>query len=111
MKIVLGPTLVAEVRATVAVAGPLAAANLAQTAMGFTNTVMVGSLGSAALAAAGLGTSLYFTITMACSGVLTAVAPLAAHAIGARDNRRAGQIARHGLVLAALLATPVIVAL
>lgn len=98
-------------RATAAVAGPLAAANLAQTAMGFTNTVMVGSLGGAALAAAGLGTTLYFTIAMVCSGVLTAVAPLAAHAIGAYDNRRAGQIARQGLVLAALLAAPVIAAL
>src|SRR5215468_9507829 len=97
-----------EVRATVAVAGPLAAANLAQMAMGFTNTVMVGSLGSAALAAAGLGASLYFTIAMVCSGVLTAVAPLAAHAIGAGDSRRAGQVAGKGLVLAALLAVPVI---
>jgi MATE family multidrug resistance protein len=97
-----------EMRATVAVAGPLAAANLAQMAMGFTNTVMVGSLGSGALAAAGLGASLYFTIAMVCSGVLTAVAPLAAHAIGANDRRRAGQIAGKGLVLAALLAMPVI---
>src|SRR6202011_582393 len=103
--------IAAEVRATVAVAGPLAAANLAQMAMGFTNTVMVGSLGSAALAAAGLGASLYFTIAMVCSGVLTAVAPLAAHAIGANDNRRAGQVAGKGLVLAALLAVPVIATL
>src|SRR5580700_11026206 len=100
-----------EVRATVAVAGPLAAANLAQMAMGFTNTVMVGSLGSAALAAAGLGASLYFTIAIVCSGILTAVAPLAAHAIGAADSRRAGRIARQGLVLAALLAAPVVAAL
>ncbi len=98
-------------RATLAVAGPLAAANLAQTAMGFTNTVMVGSLGSAALAAAGLGASLYFTIAMVCSGILTAVAPLAAHAIGAGDNRRAGRVAGAGLVLAALLAVPVVAAL
>lgn len=103
--------IAAEVRATVAVAGPLAAANLAQMAMGFTNTVMVGSLGSAALAAAGLGASLYFTIAMVCSGVLTAVAPLAAHAIGANDPRRAGQVAGKGLVLAALLAVPVITTL
>src|SRR5712691_3925999 len=101
-------TIVSEMRATVSVAGPLAAANLAQMAMGFTNTVMVGSLGSAALAAAGLGASLYFTIAMVCSGVLTAVAPLAAHAIGASDKRRAGQVAGKGLVLAALLAVPVI---
>src|SRR6516162_9329896 len=111
MKIALGPTLVAEVRATVAVAGPLAAANLAQMAMGFTNTVIVGSLGSAALAAAGLGASLYFTVAMICSGILTAVAPLAAHAIGARDDRGAGRVAGAGLVLAALLAVPVIAAL
>src|ERR1700741_5682049 len=111
MKIVLGPTLVAEMRATVAVAGPLAAANVAQMAMGFTNTVVVGSLGSAALAAAGLGASLYFTVALVCSGILTAVAPLAAHAIGANDNRRAGQVAVAGLVLAALLAVPLVAAL
>ena len=104
-------TIVSEMRATVAVAGPLAAANLAQMAMGFTNTVMVGSLGSAALAAAGLGTSLYFTIAVVCSGILTAVAPLAAHAIGAGDSRRAGRVTREGLVLAALLAAPVIATL
>src|SRR3984893_11331267 len=103
--------IAAEVRATLAVAGPLAAANLAQMAMGFTNTVMVGSLGSAALAAAGLGASLYFTIAMVCSGVLTAVAPLAAHAIGANDPRRAGRVAGKGLVLAALLGVPVIATL
>src|SRR5215471_20563360 len=99
-----GSGIISEIRATAAVAGPLAAANLAQMAMGFTNTVMVGSLGSAALAAAGLGASLYFTIAMVCSGVLTAVAPLAAHAIGAGDSRSAGQVAGKGLVLAALLA-------
>jgi MATE family multidrug resistance protein len=103
--------LVSEMRATVAVAGPLAAANLAQTAMGFTNTVMVGSLGSGALAAAGLGASLYFTIAMVCSGILTAVAPLAAHAIGAGDRWRAGRVAREGLILSAVLAIPVVGAL
>src|SRR5262249_38688293 len=80
-------------------------------AMGFTNTVMVGSLGSGALAAAGLGASLYFAIAVVCSGILTAVAPLAAHAIGANDRQRAGAVARQGLVLAALLALPVVAAL
>src|SRR5262245_44895220 len=102
---------VSELRATVAIAGPLAAANLAQTAMGFTNTVIVGSLGSAALAAAGLGASLYFTIVMVCSGILSAVAPLAAHAIGAGNNHSAGRVTSAGLVLAAVLALPVVAAL
>src|SRR5215469_8021227 len=103
--------IVAETRATIAVAGPLAAANLAQMAMGFTNTVIVGSLGSAALAAAGLGASLYFTVALVCSGILTAVAPLAGHAIGAGDDGRAGRVAGAGLVLAALLAVPVVAVL
>src|SRR6516165_7096953 len=110
-RIPAGLAIVTEMRATVAVAGPLAAANLAQMAMGFTNTVIVGSLGSAALAAAGLGASLYFTVALVCSGILTAVAPLAGHAIGAGDNRRAGRVAGAGLVLAALLAVPLVAAL
>src|SRR5215470_4278439 len=50
-----------EWRATLALAGPLAAANLAQMAMAVTNTVMVGRLGAMPLAAAGLGGMLYFT--------------------------------------------------
>ena len=46
-----------------------------------------------------------------CSGILTAVAPLAAHAVGAGDDRRAGRVGGAGLVLAALLAVPVVAAL
>ncbi|MBV8493852.1 MAG: MATE family efflux transporter, partial [Alphaproteobacteria bacterium] len=78
--------IVAEIRATIAVAAPLAAANLAQMAMGITNTIMVGHLGATALAAAGLGAMLYYMLAMVCQGVLTAVAPLAAHALGAEDH-------------------------
>jgi len=47
---------------------------------------MVGHLGAVSLAAAGLGgLALYSTLLMTSQGVLTAVAPLAAHAIGADD--------------------------
>ena len=42
---VAGSAIAAEFRATLALAAPLAAANLAQMAMGVTNTVMVGRLG------------------------------------------------------------------
>src|SRR6266436_1483917 len=49
------PPIAAEIRATLAVAAPLAAANLAQMAMQVTNAVMVGHLGAVPLAAAGLG--------------------------------------------------------
>mgnify|MGYP002401912755 CR=1 FL=1 len=101
----------AELRATLALAAPLAAANVATMVMGITNAVMVGHLGGAALAAAGLGGAVYFTLVMICQGVLNAVAPLAAHAIGAGDHDAAGRIAAAGLGLAALLAMPMLVLL
>jgi MATE family, multidrug efflux pump len=97
-----------EIRATCAVAAPLAGANLAQMAMHVTNAVMVGHLGAVSLAAAGLGAGLYSTLLMTSQGVLTAVAPLAAHAIGADDHPTLAGVAGAGLIVAALLAAPVI---
>jgi MATE family multidrug resistance protein len=97
-----------EIRATLGVAAPLAAANLAQMAMGITNTIMVGQLGAAPLAAAGLGAMLFYMLAMLCQGVLTAVAPLAAHAIGADDHPTAGRVAGAGLIVAAVLALPIV---
>jgi multidrug resistance protein, MATE family len=101
----------AELRMTLALAAPLAAANLAQMAMAVTNTVMVGRLGAMPLAAAGLGGMLYFTGGVTLQGVLSAVAPLAAHALGAGDRRAAGRSAGAAIVLAMLLALPFTAAL
>ncbi len=103
--------IAAEIRATFTVAAPLAAANLAQMAMHVTNAVMVGHLGAVSLAAAGLGAALYATLLMTSQGVLTAVAPLAAHAIGADDHPTLGGVAGAGLIVAALLSAPVILIL
>jgi len=72
---------------------------------------MVGRLGAMPLAAAGLGGMLYFTGGVTLQGVLSAVAPIAAHALGAGDRRTAGRSAGAGLVLALLLALPFIAAL
>jgi MATE family multidrug resistance protein len=101
----------AELRATLALAGPLAAANLAQIAMGVTDSVMVGRLGTLPLAAAGLGGMLYFSGGVMLQGILSAVAPLAAQAVGAGDRAAAGRIAGAGLALALLLALPFATAL
>ncbi len=100
-----------ELLATVKLAAPLAGANLAQMVMGLTNAIMVGRLGGASLAAAGLGGALYFTLVMICQGILTAVAPLAAHAIGAGDRAAAERVGGAGMILAGLLAVPVLVLL
>jgi MATE family multidrug resistance protein len=101
-------SIAAETRATIAVATPLATANLAQMAMQVTNAVMVGHLGAVPLAAAGLGSALNSTLLMTCLGLLTAVAPLAAHAIGAGDRQAAARVGGGGMVVAAVLAAPAI---
>ncbi|HJU15747.1 MAG TPA: MATE family efflux transporter [Stellaceae bacterium] len=100
-----------ELHATLALAAPLAAANLAQIAMGVTDTVMVGHLGAVPLAATGLGGMLYFTGGVMLQGILSAVAPLAAHALGAGDRRMVGRTAGAGLVLALIFALPFVAAL
>lgn len=97
-----------EIVATLRVAAPLAAANLSQIAMGLIDTVMVGSLGAVPLAAVGLGAGFYFTSAVVCMGVVGAVAPLAAFSLGAGKREAAGRVAGSGLVLAAILAVPVI---
>ncbi|HEX9535465.1 MAG TPA: MATE family efflux transporter, partial [Stellaceae bacterium] len=107
----VGSGIGAELRATLAFAAPLAAANLAQMAMGVTDMVMVGHLGALPLAAAGLGAMLYFTGGVVLQGILSAVAPLAAHALGAGDRAAAARIGGAGLALALLLALPFVAAL
>ena len=106
-----GSGIRAELRATLALAAPLSAANIAMIAMAVTNTVMVARLGMIPLAAAGLGGMFYFTIGIVLQGILFAVAPIAAHALGASDRRVAGQTAGAGLVLALLLSLPFVIVL
>lgn len=107
----IGPGFGAELSATLALAAPLAAGNLAQMAMSVTTTVMVGRLGGMPLAAVGLGGMLYFTGGIMLQGILFAVSPLAAQALGAGDRRGAGRIAGAGLALALMLALPFAAAL
>ena len=85
----------AEIRATLALGSPLAAANLAQMAMGVTSTVMVGRLGALPLAAAGLGGMSYFTIGIVLQGVLLRWRPSPRmHTAPAIGGRLAGLPAR-----------------
>src|SRR5260370_11530203 len=93
------PPIAAEIRATLAVAAPLAAANLAQMAMQVTNAVMVGHLGAVPLAAAGLGNALNATLLMTSQGLLTAVTPLAAQSFGTRDHPAAGRVPGGGRIV------------
>ncbi len=100
------PSLAAHVAATLRLGMPLAAAQLAQMAMGVTDTVLLGRLGSHALAAGGLATSLEISVMVVLQGVLASVSVLVAQARGAG---RAGDVPRlywTGMLLTAALVVP-----
>lgn len=100
-----------ETGATLRLSAPLAAAALAQMGMGLTDTVLLGTLGRDALAAGGLGASLFFTVTAVMQGLMTGVGVLSAHARGAGDGARIPAVFRAGTVLALFAAVPVMLAL
>lgn len=89
------------------IALPLALAQLAQNGMGLVDTLMVGRLGPAELAGIALGSMLFFFVSIVSSSTIFAVGPLVAQATGAARPDEAAEHARHGVVLAFLLAGPV----
>ncbi len=91
---------------TMRLASPLAVAQLAQMAMGITDTVMLGSLGGDALAAGGLGESLFITVCVVMQGVMTALAVLVAQARGAGQDAQVPGLYWTGVLLALLLVVP-----
>ncbi len=97
-----------ELIALSALAWPIAATNLAQVAMSATDVVMMGRLGPDTMAAGALGANLYFIPLVAGIGLLNAVAPIAARALGrdpdARDD--VARTVRQGLWSCVLLALP-----
>ena len=95
-----------EAWATLKLALPLAAAQLAQVAMHTTDVVMMGWLGPEALAGGSLGSSLLFPIVLFGMGVVMATAPLAAQALGARKFREVRRSVRQGFWMALALAVP-----
>jgi multidrug resistance protein, MATE family len=95
-----------ELGATIRLAAPLAAAQLAQIAMGATDTVLLGTLGRDGLAAGGLGANLYFTLMIVVAGGLISVSILVAHARGSGTEGRIGPVLRGGFLLALLASIP-----
>ncbi|OZC03244.1 MATE family efflux transporter [Rubricoccus marinus] len=100
-----------EVAATLRLAAPLVGAQLAQMSMSFVDVVMVGRLGTSALAAAVLGSTAFFTLSLICVGVILAVNPTVAQAVGAGDDDLAARATRQGLWLSVILGVPLFVAL
>ena len=100
-----------EAPTLVRIALPLALAQMAQNGMGLVDTLMVGRLGPADLAGIALGSMSFFFVTIVSGATLFAVGPLVAQATGAARPGEAAEAARHGVVLGALMALPLMLLL
>jgi MATE family multidrug resistance protein len=85
-----------------ALAWPIAAGMLGETALGLVDTKLVGGLGSAALAGVGLATTLLFVGYAMIFGLMRAVKVRAAYAVGQGHPEDAIRYAEAGAVIGAL---------
>lgn len=95
-----------EVRAALRLTFPLAAAQVAQAANGFVDTVMMGWLGQDVLAAGGIAATTFMTLLITATGVVTGISPLVAEAHGSGRTGRIQRLSEQGFWLAALLSLP-----
>jgi MATE family multidrug resistance protein len=91
---------VREVRPTLTLAFPIMAGMVGHMLMGLADTVMIGRVGVVPLAAAGFVNAVAHLPMIFAIGLLSSVAVLASQAYGAKDAVEAGEVFRHGLVLA-----------
>jgi MATE family multidrug resistance protein len=82
-------------------------AELGWMTMGVVDTVMVGPLGPEAISAAGVGNSIHIAFAIFGMAVMLGLDTLVSHAYGARDMRDCHRWFFDGLMLAALLAVPI----
>lgn len=84
-------------RAVLALGLPLAGSQVAQFAIGMTDTLVLGHYGVEALAAGTLGSTIFFVVLIAGSGFAFAVMPMVAEALGQGNERGARRVTRMGL--------------
>ena len=101
--------LAAELGETMRLAAPMAATQLGQIAMMTTDLAFIGRLGDAAVAAAALAGTVYFVAFTVGMGLMSAVAPLAAQAYGARDPRGVRRSLHAGLWAALVISLPIMI--
>src|SRR5262252_3020323 len=96
-----------ELGETVRLAAPMALTQLSQIAMMTTDLAFIGRLGGEAVAAAALAGTVYWVSFTFGMGLMSAVAPLAAHAYGAGQARLVRRSLRAGLWVALVISLPI----
>src|SRR5688572_3271593 len=100
-----------ETRELLTLSAPLVAGFVGTNLMSFVDTALVGRLGPTALAGVGIGSGIFFTLTILALGCALGADPLISQAIGAGDRKRARRVYWQALRLAAIVAVPVMVAI
>lgn len=95
----------AELRAIFLLAWPLVVAQVAQNALFTTDVIMMGWLGPEYLAAGTLATAFFTPFLLLGGGIVGAVAPLVAQALGARQIRQVRRTVRQGFWVCIVMAT------
>src|SRR2546430_11141414 len=95
-----------ETTKTVNLALPMALTQLGQIAMMTTDLALIGRLGDLAVAAVALSHLILFAGFVVGMGLVSAVAPLAAQAYGARQPRMVRRVLRVGLWAAVIVGAP-----
>ena len=89
-----------EVSSLLKLATPIIIAQLANTAMGFVDTVMAGRVSPQDLAAVALGNSIWVPVFLLMTGILLATTPKVAQRFGAGVHNEIGPLVRQALWLA-----------
>ena len=97
----------AEFQPMLKIAVPVVMAELGWMTMGVVDTVMVGPLGPEAISAAGVGNSMHIAFAIFGMAVMLGLDTLVSQAYGARDIRDCHRWFFDGLMLAGLLAVPI----
>lgn len=92
-----------ELRSLLGLAAPIMIAQLANTAMGFVDTVMAGRVSPRDLAAVALGNSLWVPVFLLMTGILLATTPKVAQRFGGGLHGEIGPLVRQALWLALLV--------
>ncbi len=88
-----------ELRVLLSLSGPIIAAQITQSAMGFVDTIMSGRVSAVDLAAVAMGSSIWHPVFLFMLGVLMAVTPSVAHLHGAGRTSDIGHHVRQALLL------------
>jgi multidrug resistance protein, MATE family len=93
-----------EIRSLMRLALPIVTVQVGLMMMGVVDTLMVGRVSAAALAAVALGNIYFFSVAIFGMGVLFALDPVISQAVGARDDTAIARGVQRGLILALVLA-------